>query len=79
VPGRDEADEGSTMAVSKPILCEEETYANRFGNLLIIIDKGEGLRKRYNNHFFSSLIEIDFGCPTISGNFDWMTASCLRI
>lgn len=79
VPEQDEADEESMMAVSKPILCEEETYANWFGNLLIIIDKGEGLRKRYNNHFFSSLIEIDFGWPTISGNFDWMMVSCLRI
>lgn len=67
------------MAVSKSTPYERETYANWFGNLLIIIDKGEGLRKRYNNHFFSSLIEIDFGWPTISGNFIWMTASCLRI
>ena len=62
---QDEADEVSMTVVSKLIPYEGETYANWFGNLLIIIDKGEGLRKRYNNHFFSSLIEIDFGWPTI--------------
>jgi hypothetical protein len=62
---QDEADGVSMTVVSKSNPSEGETCTNWFGNLLIIIDKGEGLRKRYNNHFFSSLIEIDFGWPTI--------------
>jgi hypothetical protein len=62
---QDEADGVSMMVVSKSNPSEGETFANWFGNLLIIMNKGEGLRKRYNNHFFSSLIEIDFGWPMI--------------
>lgn len=79
VLGQEEADEESMMTVSKSILYDAGTSANWLGNLLIIIDKGEGLRKRYNNHFFSSLIEIDFGWPTIWRNFIYMVVSCFRI
>lgn len=65
VLGQDEADGVNMTVVSTSNPFEGETYANWFGNLLIIIDKREGLKKRYNNHFFSSLIEIDFGWLTI--------------
>lgn len=79
VLGQDEADGVNMTVVSTSNPFEGETYANWFGNLLIIIDKREGLKKRYNNHFFSSLIEIDFGWLTIEGNLVCMRLSCLRI